>query len=215
MAKVQKGYCTICGAELGKVAMKNHILKIHSDAAEAQDCVLIKAEGAYDKNYWLYFDAPATSTLSTVDRFLRKIWLECCGHMSGFMGPGYREVGKARKLGNFPAGAQLLHQYDYGSTTELIITFVGPTRRPAQREAVRLLARNAPFEYTCGLCGKPAGYVDVERMYDDDNPFRCRACVEAEEPEMLLPVTNSPRMGVCGYAGELDTEPYTPEKFRK
>jgi len=27
---------------------------------------------------------------------------------------------------------------------------------------------------------------------------------------MMLPVTNSPRMGVCGYCGELDTYEFVP-----
>jgi len=48
-----KGNCYLCGAELGKVAMKNHILKYHSGSSEEQECRLLKIEGAYDKNYWL------------------------------------------------------------------------------------------------------------------------------------------------------------------
>ena len=41
----QKGKCYLCGAELGKVAMKNHILKQHSDPDGEQECCLIKVEG--------------------------------------------------------------------------------------------------------------------------------------------------------------------------
>ena len=33
----QKGNCYLCGAELGKVAMKNHILKQHSDPAGSRN----------------------------------------------------------------------------------------------------------------------------------------------------------------------------------
>ena len=40
----QKGNCYFCGVELGKVAMKNHILKQHSDPAGEQECCLIKVE---------------------------------------------------------------------------------------------------------------------------------------------------------------------------
>ncbi len=45
-----KGSCYLCGAEMGKVAMKNHILKYHSGAGEGQECRLLKIEGAYDKD---------------------------------------------------------------------------------------------------------------------------------------------------------------------
>ena len=51
-----KGNCYICGAELGKTAMKNHILKEHNGPEDGQECVLLKIEGAYEKDYWLYVD---------------------------------------------------------------------------------------------------------------------------------------------------------------
>jgi hypothetical protein len=41
-------------------------------------------------------------------------------------------------------------------------------------------------------------------MYEPQNPFYCEHHSEdhdCDEPEMLLPVVNSPRMGMCGYTG--------------
>ena len=87
MANSTKGNCYLCGAELGKTAMKNHILKCHGGEA-GQECRLLKIEGAYDKGYWLYVDIPVDKTLNALDKFLRKIWLECRGHMSEFQGAG-------------------------------------------------------------------------------------------------------------------------------
>lgn len=46
-----KGNCYLCGTELGKAAMKNHILNVHSQDVEDLTCVLLKIEGAYDKDY--------------------------------------------------------------------------------------------------------------------------------------------------------------------
>ena len=43
-----QGNCYLCGKTLGKVAMKNHLLKAHSDAEGDQRCYLLKAEGVYD-----------------------------------------------------------------------------------------------------------------------------------------------------------------------
>ena len=62
----QKGNCYLCGVELGKVAMKNHILKQHSDPAGEQECCLIKVEGM-DKRYWLLLDAPTTASLKNLE----------------------------------------------------------------------------------------------------------------------------------------------------
>lgn len=209
-----QGNCYLCGKELGKAAMKNHLLKVHSEAEDGQDCLLLKAEGVYDKDYWLYFDIPVSSSLSTVDRFLRDIWLECCGHISAFLGPGHLEIGKNRKLGSFPVGTQLLHEYDFGDTTETKITIIAGTRRKAQKKAVRLLARNVPPVFACSRCGKPAVAICTECMWSGVNPFYCEDCGEEHEHEdMLLPVTNSPRMGICGYTGEFDRFSFVQPEF--
>lgn len=201
-----KGNCYICGAELGKTAMKNHILKEHNGPEDGQECVLLKIEGAYEKDYWLYVDIPVERSLTVLDTFLRKIWLECCGHMSGFHG-----AGKSTKLVELEPGYQFIHEYDYGSTTETLITVIGRIKRPPQKGIVRLLSRNVPPEFTCTECGAPADFICIECQYDSDNPVYCAGCAqEHEHDEMMLPVVNSPRMGVCGYCGELDTFEYVP-----
>ena len=199
------GNCYLCGAELGKTAMKNHILKVHRGKDDDQKCYLLKIEGLYNKNYWLFIDVPIDKTLATVDAFLRRIWLECCGHLSEFTDSAHNEIGSARKVGSFSVGDTLCHEYDFGSTTETVVTFVGETTRKKQKEPIRLLARNKPPVFICDVCGKPADYICTECVYDSDNPFYCEACsVVHEHEEMFLPVTNSPRMGECGYEGELD-----------
>ncbi len=209
MAATTKGICYLCGAELGKTAMKNHILKAHITGGDSQACRLLKIEGAYDKDYWLYVDVPATSSLSVLDSFLRKIWLECCGHMSAFEGPGYQEFGMSNKIGSFGIGDKFLHEYDFGSTTETLVTVMADTTRRKQKEAVRLLARNIAPEYRCKKCGAPAEIIDMESIYGEESPFYCAKCADDEGlDDMILPVTNSPRMGVCGYCGEQDVFTY-------
>lgn len=211
---VTKGNCYICGQELGKTAMKNHILKLHSATDSGQACVLLKIEGAYDKDYWLFVDVPLTASLATLDRFLRDIWLECCGHLSAFSGRDRQEIGKSRKFSTFEPGEQFLHEYDFGSTTETLITMIGRTSRKPQRPAVRLLARNVPFQFKCVKCGAPATAICTECIYEIDDPFYCAACAEKHEhEEMLLPVTNSPRMGVCGYCGDGDIYAFDAKKI--
>jgi hypothetical protein len=156
-------------------------------------------------------------TLSDIDAFLRKIWLECCGHMSEFFLPGSRRVGlgKSRKMEYFDPGTQFIHAYDFGNTTETILTVIDNTMREPQKKKVRLLARNVPPVYQCEDCGKPAEYTCAVFNEPYDYLFYCAECGEKNEDDdhYMLPVTNSPRMGECGYSGELDTFAFDPASF--
>ncbi|GMO50052.1 MAG: hypothetical protein Pg6C_13300 [Treponemataceae bacterium] len=209
MSASAQGNCYICGGTFGKTAMKNHQLKGHGESDAGEQCYLLKIEDPYNKDYWLYADVPLSSSLSGLDAFLRKIWLECCGHLSAFFKPGRFKVPKNSKWGAFSAEEKLEYEYDFGSTTELAITIIGETARKKQKTAVRLLARNVPPLAQCAVCGKPATMICAE-CYDSDNPFFCDSCVKKHEHEFLLPVVNSPRMGVCGYDGELDVFAFSP-----
>lgn len=201
---------------MSKAAFKNHVLSKHTcDGESDQDCVILKVESEEDKNYWLYLDIAVTSTLKTLDAFLREIWLECCGHMSAFYSRSYGEIGKSTKIASFSARDVLQYEYDFGDTTYLKITVMAHAKRPKQRNAVRLLGRNEPYSFTCGNCGKPADKICCECMWEDKNPFLCDACAEAHGHEGMLPVTNSPRMGVCAYCGEMDIYEFDPLKFER
>lgn len=212
MAATTKGICYLCGQTFAKRSMTTHLQKEPCTEENTQLCTLLKVEDQYDPNYWLYLDMPPTASLSSLDRFLRGIWLECCGHMSRFYQSAYHDIGKARKIVSFEKGEKFGYDYDFGSTTELVITVMGTVTRPTQRSSVRLLARNLPMEFTCAVCGEKADFVNVEEY---PQTFLCSACAEKADEEMLLPVTNSPRMGVCGYCGELDKYAYDPSKSRK
>ena len=206
MAKTTtKGHCYLCGDVVAKSGFQRHLSSKHPcGEADHQECVLLRVEDAYEKIYWLYLDMPLTSTLKTLDAFLREIWLECCGHMSAFCLRGGVEVGKTTKLSTLPAGLTLHYDYDFGSTTELRITLLGTMSRPKQRKAVRLLGRNLPLRFECGECGEEADYICCECAAMEEYPFFCQACMESHRHEYALPVVNSPRMGVCAYCGEND-----------
>ncbi|MDR2571091.1 MAG: DUF6398 domain-containing protein [Oscillospiraceae bacterium] len=219
MAVTTLGNCYICGVELGKTAMKNHILKSHGNDTDGEDCCLFMIEGAYDKDYWLIIDVPMDKSLSSVDKFLRKIWLECCGHLSAFRSQNrseYREISIGSKLYNFTKGDKIIHEYDFGTTTNSLVTIIGSTIRKPQKMNVRLLARNVPLEFECAKCGVPAQYFCTECVYDNRNPLYCGKCIEKHEhDDMFLPVTNSPRMGECGYDGELDVFAFKPDRIEE
>ncbi|MCM1046729.1 MAG: hypothetical protein NC417_14590 [Candidatus Gastranaerophilales bacterium] len=95
------------------------------------------------------------------------------------------------------------YEYDFGSTTELMITVVDYRTGIDRKEKVMILSRNNPPEILCDKCGKkPAVYICPECFYEGDG-YLCEDCAKTHEcgEEMLLDVCNSPRMGVCGYCG--------------
>lgn len=215
---LSKGNCYICGKELTKTGAKRHILTHDYHGENSQKCRLIKIEDPYNKAYWLYVDIPLTSDLETLDSFLREIWLECCGHMSAFFVGCYDEIDMDMSISLIRDGSVLKYEYDFGSTTELTVSFVGTTIRESQEEDVRLLIRNKAPEYSCCQCGKPAAFICSECIYETDNPFFCEACGKKHfdgEHKFGLPVVNSPRMGVCGYCGELDVYEFDPAEIKK
>ena len=184
--------------------------------------------GTYNKDYWLIIQIKENATLECLDQFIRDIWVECCGHLSAFdiEGVRYEQIPDNDFLWGKPAedmshklkevlevGMEIGYEYDFGSTTELTIKVVDFYKAPEQKENVTILSRNNPTQFTCSVCGKnPAVWIDPIKMYNED-PFWCEEClekyengeldeeIEVEESGYLLPVTNSPRMGVCGYEG--------------
>lgn len=77
---------------------------------------------------------------------------------------------------------------------------------------MRLLARNDPFSYACKICGEEAVVTETEYEPKYQQVFYCEKCADEYADECRLPVTNSPRMGECGYCGELDHYAYKPLK---
>ncbi len=229
MAKQTKGKCKFCGKEYTKGYMVRHLTscKERRSALEAETgkrtCgyyeLVITAR--YDKDYWLIIEMREMATLADLDDFLRDIWLECCGHLSAFdiYGERYESdtegalfwgesvKGMNHKLSEvFEVGMDIMYEYDFGSTTELVI-HVQDYRRGyyKQDKKLTILSRNNAFSFVCGKCGKePAEWFCPYRMYDGwENPFLCEECSELpeNEDEPMLAVCNSPRMGVCGYNG--------------
>ena len=194
------GNCFMCGETAAKIAMKNHLIKAHDNGAEP--CRLILAEGAYIKNYWLLFSIAIDTPMATVDKFLRQIWCECCGHLSQF------DRNQSTKIAMLAPKQKISYEYDMGSMTEIVLTVLDELSRPPQKEKICLLARNMPHVEACNTCGAPATFINAW-----DDAFACAACAKkAEEADAMLPFVNSPRAGVCGYEGTLDRWAFDPHK---
>jgi len=210
-----KGTCTLCKSTFEKSGMTKHLkscmmgqnkVGIDEKSTENSSSFLrffhLLVEGHDLPEYWMHLKVSSHARYEDLDNFLRKIWLECCGHMSAFR-MGREEVRKNQKLQYvLRPGMQLIHEYDFGSTTELILKVISEFKSNVKKAEVEILARNDPPQIKCSHCDNVATRICTECIYDDVG-WLCDDCAEDHKcgEDMLLPVVNSPRTGVCGYVG--------------
>jgi hypothetical protein len=205
------GKCLSCEAEFAKGPMARHLERCaypHAKDVVAVTRLRVEAPGS---PFWVDLDVKTTATMRQLDEFLREIWLDCCGHLSAF------DIGELRYVVSTPDAAHpheqtmktkvsaalpepgnaFRYEYDHGQPTELRLEVVEQRHAPARRDAVRLLARNEAPVWKCTTCTKSAQSVCASCK-----GFLCAAHIQKHKcGATTLPVTNSPRMGVCGYAG--------------
>ena len=200
------GVCGPCGARVGKAAMGAHIRKcLEGTSGDARSRVLlVRAQPDGAPMYWLDIAASPDAKLEALDGLLRRVWLECCDHLSEFSRGPRQQVGMTRTIDEAlgVSGSRLGYVYDFGSSTELVVSHAGVIEATPEK-GLRVVGRNEAPTWPCDVCGRPASMLCRECVYDDRG-----FCCETHAPEhpcgedLLLPVVNSPRMGVCGYTGE-------------
>lgn len=218
-----KGLCSCCNELVSKKSAASHIEKcfFSEGKANTNGCYIIKI-GFPVKNsiYWLYLSAPYGSTLMDLDSFLRKIWLECCGHLSMF------RIGSVDYLVDYEIndesmpwisdrqeasmqikvekvlskGLKIAYEYDFGTTTELLLEVVDQYPNALSKKPTLLMRNESPrfpcedckvlATFICSLCG-----ICVCDKCSEEHCCE-RGC------DCLLPLVNSPRTGCCGYTGE-------------
>ena len=207
-----KGTCALCKSAFGKSAMTKHLQscmeksqideKFTKDSSSLLKFFHLLVEGHHLPEYWMHVKVSSHARFEDLDNFLRKIWLECCGHMSAFR-IGREEVKKSKKLEYvLHPGMRLNYEYDFGSTTELMVKVVSEFKSNIKTGEVGILARNDPPQIKCSNCDHLATRICTECIYEDAG-WLCDECAEDHkcDEDMLLPVVNSPRTGVCGYVG--------------
>lgn len=128
----------------------------------------------------------------------------------------YSELEMDYRLGKvLKVGTKFSYTYDFGSSTYLSLRVIAEREgvmtdvNEDEDEVVQILSRNEDPVIPCRQCGKPAtrivpGYGSVElgalcdtcKLKGDEKDY-----ISEEE---LLPIVNSPRVGVCGYTGGED-----------
>ena len=214
-----QGSCSYCGREMAKGGMTRHL----SSCPKRQETMAVSAKkpgdtevlyhlriaDAWQGDFWLNLEMRESATLKDLDRYLRAIWLECCGHMSRFSvgGWGGSDIAMSRPAGRiFKPGIVLTHQYDFGTTSETLVKVVSSRQgKPTTTRPIALMARNAPPEVSCIECGQAAAWLCMECLIEDDcfgtlcNEHVATHCHHGYgEP---VAIVNSPRLGMCGYNG--------------
>ena len=225
--KATRGNCLYCGKEYTRGGMSRHLASCSErKAALAQaakghgrsgQIYHLQVQDAWGGDFWLQLEMPGWEKLENLDAYLRAIWLECCGHLSGFTigevfytqvfedGMGWREERSmdvpVAEL--FTPGTSIPYEYDFGTTSELMIKVVREREGQWQGKPIKLMARNKLMAIACGNCGQTAEFLCAECMWDQEWWMFCENCLSEHEhgEEMALPIVNSPRMGMCGYTG--------------
>lgn len=170
----------------------------------------------------LHLEMNGSATLLDLDLYLRRIWLECCGHLSAFRiaGAEYslgdelgwgeeRSIDEVAADDVFGAGLTFTYQYDFGTTTQLSLRCLDQRRgQPTTAHPIRLMARNDPVEVPCGECGKPARSICMDCLYEGETESAGYVCEDHavahathDDYGSMMPLFNSPRTGVCAYDG--------------
>lgn len=220
--KQSKGKCAYCGQETTKGPMAKHldtcpqrqqaIAQAEQGTGATETLYHLRVQDAYRPAFWLDLEMRGSATLNDLDRYLRAIWLECCGHLSQFSIGGWSggEIAKRRRIAEaFAPGVELTHIYDFGTSSETLIRPVG-TRvgKPTTKHPIALMARNLIPEAECMECGQPATWLCMECLYEQKGSgWLCAKHVKKHPHDNYgepLPLVNSPRLGLCGYDGPAD-----------
>jgi len=222
-----RGACAYCGKEFTRGGMTKHLAACPARAAtqstaaagkgEEQPLYHLTVSTPGNSLFWLQLEMNGSAPLEELDSYLRAIWLECCGHLSAFEFNGRRytqlEYGmsdpsersmQVRIDQVLSPGLAIPYEYDFGSTTELLISVQSVRQgKPTTKHPIALMARNQMPAVQCAKCDKPAAFICTECLWDSEaGHFFCKAhAAKHEHKEMLMRVWNSPRTGVCGYDG--------------
>jgi len=200
------GACELCGHKAPRAQIARHLAMCapkHDRGSRDERVVQLHIEAHGAPEYWLYVEGRETASLEQLDSLLRRVWLECCGHMSAFR-RGRTEFSKRSSLASLQGkGLAFQYDYDFGSTTSLLGKVSAYRKGSLGRNVLRVLARNTPLELMCDSCGAPATLICPFCLGTGPSLF-CKAHAPqhpCHEEGVWMPTVNSPRMGVCGYTG--------------
>jgi hypothetical protein len=98
-------------------------------------------------------------------------------------------------------GQKFSYVYDFGSSTYINLRVIAEREGIVQdkKAPVQLMAQNTVPAFPCSVCGKPATKVAMGYFYGGiEGSVYCDTCAKGKRGEFdaLLPIINSPRVGV-------------------
>ena len=217
-----RGKCTWCGRGMTRGGLTRHlpacpqrkeaVSEADQAVGERQELYHLRVQDAWQRDFWLHLEMEGSATLEDLDQYLRAIWLECCGHLSRFSFGGWagEDIAMGTRIDRvFAPGVELTHIYDFGTSSETMITAVGVREgRALTAHPIMLMARNNQPEAYCMECEQPASWLCLECLYEYERAGTlCDDHVEAHPHDDYgepMPLVNSPRVGMCGYCGPAD-----------
>jgi len=186
--------------------LQNHLLQMTKEGNK-KNLVNYCHIGVEAGEMFLHLLVRGSLTMKRIDQFLRDIWLECCDHLSGFGHKNFKIKMKDRVEDVFQDRIKIFHDYDYGTTTRVLLRAHKHYSLP-QSDDIILLSRNEPLKLMCSICHKkPAVNICTVCWYNDYAYF-CESCSKAHAETCSdfydyanMPLVNSPRTGECGYTG--------------
>ena len=207
---ISEGKCLYCGHLVSQKEMGKHLAK-HLAANEGSTAVEDRQTFCHVEvkanEMFLHLLVKGDATMKKIDKFLRGIWLECCGHMSEF---GYKssKVTMGQKVQDvFIPRIKINHDYDFGTTTRVFLKGLKHYQLNL-KDSIVLMSRNEPLNQMCSICKtEPAVNLCAICNWDKYSLF-CKECSKKHEnvckafaDYSCMPVVNSLRMGQCGYTG--------------
>lgn len=196
--------------------MKKKIEELSAGDKKQRNQFMIAIKSKYDKNeYCIYLSVDENLSLLHIDQFLRDVWLECCGHLSAFKikGKVYQDYSMDTRLKDILAvNEKFEYEYDFGSTTDLILEVVDIIKVPVSFTQIEIIARNNEVTHYCEICNAEAEYFNYE-----NEQWECKKCIDKNNDMIAkFDYCNSPRDGVCCYGGhKRDEVTYLPGNHKK
>ncbi|NOW91451.1 hypothetical protein BCD91_003474 [Clostridium beijerinckii] len=184
-----QGRCYYCNKELTERTIKRHAksCSVMKKSIEekmnytkgVREQFIISMKDKYNPSlYCIYVSIDAKLQLQHLDKFIRDIWVECCGHLSAFYIDEeiYHDNSDEQYEMNFylkdvlNVNKKFEYEYDFGSTTYLTLEVVDIIQVPNEFSQVEVIARNNPEEGKLnnsprdGVCGY-IGNKDSEKEY--------------------------------------------------
>ena len=143
-----EGECLYCKEKFLKAGINRHLQKHLADKVKVNKpgkSFLLKVEtnpkwgsGPYFLSLW----SDGEATIGDIDNFLRRIWLECCGHMSSFTNPKNKTKGA---MWDFSEAENLLAKGKTKDYEKMMEEANGEI--PKSRKVKAALAKNMKIDY--------------------------------------------------------------------